>query len=121
MPTGQKAIDWTAENDAKLFLTILAVENVHPNCEAVAAAFGEQSHLPSRRSLGSLQTNLTKGGSVNATSITNRLNRLRKKAVDQGLIPAPGTAAPAKGSKTNGAGKKGKAVKNNSTVLNSVE
>ena len=40
MPTGQKVIDWTAENDAKLFLTILAVENVHPNCEAVAAAFG---------------------------------------------------------------------------------
>lgn len=47
MPTGQKLIDWTAENDAKLFLTILAVENVHPNCENVAAAFGE-SYLTSK-------------------------------------------------------------------------
>lgn len=41
MPKGQKLIDWTAENDAKLMLTILAVENVKPNCENVAKAFGE--------------------------------------------------------------------------------
>lgn len=41
MPKGQKLIDWTADNDAKLMLTILAVENIHPNCEKVAAAFGE--------------------------------------------------------------------------------
>ena len=41
MPKGQKLIDWTPENDAKLFLTILAVENVHPNSENVAKAFGE--------------------------------------------------------------------------------
>lgn len=41
MPKGQKQIDWTAENDARLILTILAVENIHPNCENVAAAFGE--------------------------------------------------------------------------------
>ena len=41
MPKGQKAIDWTPENDARLLLTILAVENVHPNYEAVATAFGE--------------------------------------------------------------------------------
>ena len=56
MPTGQKLIDWTPENDAKLFLTILAVENVHPNCEAIAAAFGEQSLLLSKRSLVFLHT-----------------------------------------------------------------
>ena len=54
-------------------------------------------------------------------AITNRLNRLRKKAVEQGLIPAPSTAASAKGSKANGAGKKGKGAKNGSTVINSVE
>lgn len=47
MPKGQKLIDWTPENDARLMLTILAVENVHPNCEAVAAAFGESYYAPS--------------------------------------------------------------------------
>lgn len=49
MPKGQKLIDWTAENDAKLMLIILAVESIHPNCENVAAAFGElylTSELP---------------------------------------------------------------------------
>ncbi|CAD6575007.1 MAG: hypothetical protein ASARMPREDX12_007059 [Alectoria sarmentosa] len=84
MPTGQKAIDWTAENDARLILTILAVENIHPNCENVAAAFG---------------------GSVNAMAIANRLSRLRKKAADEGLGPKKGgAAAPGKGRKGNGAG-----------------
>ena len=121
MPTGQKLIEWTPENDAKLFLTILAVENVHPNCEAVASAFGEQPHLPSKHSLSFSHTDRTTGGPVNAVAITNRLNRLRKKAVDQGLIPAPGTATPAKSSKGNGAGKKGKGAKTGSTVVNSVE
>ncbi|KAM0800330.1 hypothetical protein BDR22DRAFT_963290 [Usnea florida] len=100
MPTGQKLIDWTPENDAKLFLTILAVENVHPNCEAVASAFG---------------------GPVNAVAITNRLNRLRKKAVEQGIISAPRTTTPAKCSKGNGTGKKGNGAKTGSTVVNSVE
>ena len=118
MPTGQKLIDWTPENDAKLFLTILAVENVHPNCEAVASAFGEQPHLPSKHSLLFPHTDRITGGLVNAVAITNRLNRLRKKAVDQGLISAPRTTTPAKG---NGAGKKGKGAKNGSTVVNSVE
>lgn len=42
MPKRQKAIDWTPANDARLILTILAVENVHPNCEAVATAFGKR-------------------------------------------------------------------------------
>lgn len=50
MPKGHKAIDWTPANDAKLLLTILSVENIHPNYAAVAAAFGEfhtrpKSHL----------------------------------------------------------------------------
>ena len=49
MPKGQKLIDWTPENDARLILTIIAVANIHPNCEAVAAAFGEL--YPSTRSL----------------------------------------------------------------------
>ena len=43
MPKGQPLINWTAENDARLILTILAVENIHPNCENVAAAFGKPS------------------------------------------------------------------------------
>ncbi|KAF6217878.1 hypothetical protein HO133_006290 [Letharia lupina] len=43
MPKGQKLIDWTPENDAKLMLTILVVENIYPNCEKVAAAFGSDS------------------------------------------------------------------------------
>ena len=47
MPKGQKLIDWTPENDARLVLTILAVENLHPNCEAVASAFGTSYHVPS--------------------------------------------------------------------------
>ena len=121
MPTGQKLIDWTAENDAKLFLTILAVENVHPNCEAVASAFGEPPPLPPKHTLLFPHTDHTTGGPVNALAITNRLNRLRKKAVDQGLIPAPSTASPAKGSKGNSAGKKGKGAKTGSIVINSVE
>ena len=121
MPTGQKLIDWTPENDAKLFLTILAVENVHPNCEAVASAFGQQPQLPSKNSLHFQHTDHTTGGPVNAVAITNRLNRLRKKAVNEGLIPAPSTTAPAKPSKANGASKKGKGAKTGSTVINSVE
>lgn len=43
MPKGVKTIDWTAENDAKLLLTIIAIENVSPNYEKVAAAFGKSS------------------------------------------------------------------------------
>ena len=61
MPKGQKFIDWTPENDAKLLVTILAVENVHPNCENVAAAFGEpcliskENHYDNSHTLTSLQ------------------------------------------------------------------
>lgn len=44
MPKGQKLIDWTPENDVRLMLTILALENIHPNCEAVASAFGKPHH-----------------------------------------------------------------------------
>lgn len=44
MPKGQKLIDWTPENNAKLMLTILVIENIYPNCEKVAAAFGELYH-----------------------------------------------------------------------------
>ncbi|KAL9068288.1 MAG: hypothetical protein Q9161_006314 [Pseudevernia consocians] len=90
MPKGQKLIDWTPENDAKLFLTILAVENVHPNSENVARAFG---------------------GSVNAMAISNRLSRLRKKAAEEGLVPQGGVAGPAKSSKSSGVGKEGKKAK----------
>ena len=46
MPKGHKLIEWTAENDARLMLTVLAVENLHPNYEAVAAAFGESYAFP---------------------------------------------------------------------------
>ena len=40
MPKGVKAITWTPDNDARLFLTILAVENVKPNLKKVAEVFG---------------------------------------------------------------------------------
>jgi len=43
MPKGQKAIDWTEANDIKLFLTIMAVENIHPNPKKIAEAFGTSS------------------------------------------------------------------------------
>lgn len=43
MPKGQKTIDWTPANDARLLLTIVAVENLHPNHEKVATAFGKFS------------------------------------------------------------------------------
>ncbi|KAF6238768.1 hypothetical protein HO173_003275 [Letharia columbiana] len=86
-PKGQELIDWTPENDAKLMLTILVVENVYPNCEKVAAAFG---------------------GAVNAMAISNCLSRLRKKAADDGLMSKAGVTVPAKGSKGTAASKKGK-------------
>ena len=41
MPKGQKTIDWTEANDARLLLTIVAVENIRPNHQKVAAAFGK--------------------------------------------------------------------------------
>ena len=49
MPKGQKLIDWTPKNNAKLMLTILVIENIYPNCEKVAVAFSElfyASYLP---------------------------------------------------------------------------
>lgn len=53
-------------------------------------------------------TDLATGGSVNAMAISNRLSRLRKKAAEEGLVPSGGAAAaPLKGRKSNGAGKKG--------------
>lgn len=104
MPKGQKQIEWTAENDARLILTILAVENVHPNCEKVAAAFGESlSTLKSTRSPLPLTSQIT-GRSVNAMAISNRLSRLRRKAAEEGLVAKGGAAAPAKGGKGDGVG-----------------
>ena len=97
MPKGQRQIEWTAENDARLILTILAVENVHPNCEKVAAAFGE-SISDTKSTLSPLPlTSQTTGGAVNAMAISNRLSRLRRKAAEEGLVAKGGAAAPAKG------------------------
>lgn len=41
MPKGQTIINWTAENDAKLFLTVLAVQKIQVDYENVAKAFGK--------------------------------------------------------------------------------
>lgn len=41
MPKGHAAIHWTAENDSKLFLTVLAVHNIQINYVSVAKAFGQ--------------------------------------------------------------------------------
>lgn len=90
MPKGQKLIDWTAENDARLILTILAVEDIHPNCERVAAAFG---------------------GAVNAMAISNRLSRLRRKAAEEGLIAKGEAAGPTSGRKSGASATKGNGMK----------
>ena len=87
MPKGHKQIDWTAENDARLMLTILAVENVHPNCEAVAAAFGESFTFKHTNHNHSLTSHNPTGAGLNAQAISNRLSRLRKKAADEGFLP----------------------------------
>ena len=104
----RKLIDWTPQNDARLILTILAVENLHPNCEAIASAFGKSHKLQARHRLFFRYTELTPtGGSVNALSISNRLSRLRRKAAEEGIVAQPGAAGTAKGGKRNGAGKSG--------------
>lgn len=54
-------------------------------------------------------------------AIANRLNRLRRKAADDGLIPKGGAAALAKGRKSNGAGKKGKGGKKDEMVAKNSE
>ena len=43
MPKGQPAVRWTAELDAKLLLTIIAVQNIQIDYDAVAKAFGKSS------------------------------------------------------------------------------
>ena len=119
MPKGQKLIDWTSENDARLMLTILAVENVHPNCEAVAAAFGESYYASSSHVIS--VTDHTTGGAVNAMAISNRLSRLRKKAADEGFMPRGDAATSTKGRKSTAAGKDGKAGKKGGTVADDSE
>ena len=131
MPKGQKLIDWTPENDARLMLTILALENIHPNCEAVASAFGKPHHNhttnpPHHEVFNQALTTTTyihTGGAVNAMAISNRLSRLRKKAADEGLLPKGAGAAPSnnKGRNINGAAKKGKAVGRNADELLATE
>lgn len=116
MPKGHKLIDWTPEKDARLMLTILAVENVHPNCEAVAAAFGESYHASSSHAIS--VTDHTTGGAVNAMAISNRLSRLRKKAADEGFMPRGDAATSMKARKITGAGKSEKAGKMGGMVAN---
>lgn len=43
MPKGQAAVRWTAELDGKLLLTIIAVQNIQIDYDAVAKAFGKSS------------------------------------------------------------------------------
>ena len=41
MPKGTKIVDWTPENEAKLFHTIMAVHDIKVDNAKVAAAFGK--------------------------------------------------------------------------------
>jgi hypothetical protein len=41
MPKGQKIVDWTPENEAKLFHTIIAVHDIKVDNAKVAKAFGK--------------------------------------------------------------------------------
>jgi len=41
MPTGQKTIVWTAANDERLLLSILAVHNIKVDGPSVAKVFGK--------------------------------------------------------------------------------
>lgn len=45
MPKGQAAVRWSPELDSKLLLTIIAVQNIQIDYNAVAKAFGKCSHL----------------------------------------------------------------------------
>jgi hypothetical protein len=41
MPTGQKTIVWTAANDERLLLSILAVHSIKVDAPSVAKVFGK--------------------------------------------------------------------------------
>lgn len=43
MPKGTKIVDWTPENEAKLFHTIIAVHDIKVDNAKVAEAFGKSS------------------------------------------------------------------------------
>lgn len=58
---------------------------------------------------------------MNATAISNRLSRLRKKAADEGVIPQGGAAATMKGRKSNGASTNAKGGKKDVTVAEESE
>lgn len=40
MPQGQAAVTWSDKKDVELFLTVLAVQKINIDYNAVAAAFG---------------------------------------------------------------------------------
>lgn len=97
MPKGQKFVDWTPENDKKLFLTVLAVNNVQIDYAKVAAAFSKFEMpilvtfqcwflLPARsqvwfQPLKALLTYLI-GPGIPATCIQTRMFWLRKATKD---------------------------------------
>lgn len=45
MPKGQAAVRWSPELDGKLLLTIIAVQNIQIDYDAVAKAFGRSLYL----------------------------------------------------------------------------
>lgn len=73
MPQGQAAVTWSAENDVKLFLTVLAVQGIQVDYAAVAKAFGPN---------------------VPGSCIQSRMKALRKKANEMGVSPqvSPGSS-----------------------------
>ncbi|MCJ1426391.1 hypothetical protein MMC29_004294 [Sticta canariensis] len=98
MPKGQPLITWSAENDLKLFLTVLAVQKIQVDCAAVAKAFG--SNVP-------------------GSCIQNRMAILRRKANEVGGAgSSSGTAKRSRAPAVNTPVKKRKLSKAPSEVQN---
>ena len=83
MPKGQAAVNWTAEEDSKLFLTVLAVHGIQMDYNAVAKEFGKPVHL----SQNFLSSDFDLGPDVPGSCIQTRMKALRKKAASLGITP----------------------------------
>ena len=119
MPKGQAFVTWNAQEDTKLFHTILAVHDVKIDYAAVAAAFGECKLLRTWTSLPRLT--FGQGPNIPGSCIATRMARLRKKAA---AISADGkpfvrarTQAPAMGKMPSTSRKRGRMLKTQSRYV----
>ena len=140
MPTGQKTIIWTAANDERLLLSILAVHNVTVDSATVAKVFGKtalsvsyynvvispsymtllwsqrQVHYPLH--LASTYTDLQSGNDITASVIQTRMKKLKAKAraLNPGVtandaLVAPSTAKRSRATTKTNSGAMNKKVK----------